>query len=658
MTTPMTCEWNTLNNKESWKTREIIPVDVTCREWDQSAWTSMNKYEKAVVALALKNSWIPAMEIWFPANPIDYENTKFVMNHMWDWKWKNDPIISVLGRAHPDDTRKSLEILKWYDKPRIHIFIATSDKHLKEKFWKWKRSDYSIEQLRDYAISQMKESIEIAIEFKKENPNLEIEVSLEDATNTEPEFFKEFISEIDNEDITCINLPDTMWVATEDWIESMFNFANWIVRHAKLSTHNHNDRWIADLNSIIACKNWSKYVETTLWWSWEWPWNSLTTTIVNNFKIWDIFDDHWNNLVVSDKIISQELWFTNFLFNSIVTSNRNRQIPFVWEWSFEDSSWVHWASRWCYRDSFDKESFWHVAQEEFFSARWWMNQVIRMFCSNWVEMEKNSPELIYYMRNFIKKSEKIKFLYASDMYREFLETSWKFEINDINLFWKKVIIQFTYNWQKYVINWEWGDNQWFIDWFMSGISEFLWEEFDVKLLWINPSNKKPLRDSVAEYIELEERSEVLKDDYKKKLMDIVEMSEKNDFSILLRAEIDRLILDWTDINVLYELNKNIDLLIEKWDEKSFEDYISHSDTLKWNDKIIKIWNSFKLNVSEYKSESSNNWWDKLWICTSEIKINWEKVHSTVSDNNIDHATLESIFNCVLPSIIKKLEDEN
>ena len=49
-----------------------------------------------------------------------------------------------------------------------------------------------LEQLEDYVIESMQESLDAALEFQERNPNLEIEISLEDASQTRPDFFKKF----------------------------------------------------------------------------------------------------------------------------------------------------------------------------------------------------------------------------------------------------------------------------------------------------------------------------------------------------------------------------------------------------------------------------------------------------------------------------------
>ena len=658
--------WNNFEEDEHENEREVKVVDVTCREGDQSPGTSMNKYEKASVALWLKRAWVPVIEIWFPANPVDYDNTKFIMEQMGDGTWEDDPVISVLWRANRKDTEKSLEVLEWYDKPRIHIFIATSEAHLKEKFWKWERWNYWRDELEDYCIEQMQESLDAALEFKKRNPNLEIELSLEDASQTRLEFFKRFIQHFDIPEVTCINIPDTMWVLTDDGIASMFQFANENVEHVELSTHNHDDRGMADSNSLTALKKWASYAETTLEGAWEWPWNARTATIVNNIDNWDVFDNEGKKMVLPSTVIPQEVWYVSRLFRSIVNFDKAAQSPYVWELAFEDAAWVHAAAKSVYRAGIDSTRYGHVPVEEFFSARWGETQMVEMMAKHGIEIQRNtrdeaSPEANYWMRRCIRTSERDKYLYSRDMYAMYIESQWDLSVWPIELSWKKIDFWFTYKWKNFTISWEGWQDQGFIHGFINGISNFIWDEYKYKLIWVDPKNKTPLRQSTSEYLDVSDRTQMLSDTYKSQLMWIVEMDEKNHFMEPVRELVWNFIRQWVNV---HEIDQILNEIVEKWVS---EDIVSrfHETVLSLASECDTTWvlEAFNFAVSEIEEYSTVNegerkWGSQLWICTSTAEINWEKVHSTVANTNLDHATLISIFRTALPEIIRKIDSES
>ena len=659
--------WNNIDKSPKADKRQVEIVDVTCREGDQSPGTSMNRYEKAVVALWLKQAGIPIIEIGFPANPVDYNNTKFIIEQMWYGKWKDDPIISVLWRANSRDTWKSLEILEWYEKPRIHLFIATSEAHLNEKFKKDERGNFDLEQLEDYVISSMQESLDAALEFKKQNPNLEIEISLEDASNTSKEFFKKFIRHFDRPEVTCINIPDTMWVLTEDWTKSMFQYASNIVEHVELSTHNHNDRWWADSNTLTAIKTWARYAETTLWWAWEWPWNAVTSTIVNNINAWDLYDASGSKMIIDPKVIAQEVGYVSSLFTSIVDFNKTWQLPYIWDLAFEDAAWVHAAAKSVYRAWLDSKQYGHISVEEFFSARGGETQMIEMMSKHWIKIPKNtkdtpSPLANYWMKRCIKTSEREKYVYSRDMLAMYLESTGELSVWPIELDKKKTSFSFTYKWRPYTIEWEWWEEQGFIHGFINWISDFLGADIDFKLIWVDPKNKTPLRQSVSEYLDISERWNELTTEYKAQLMNIVEINEKNHYTEVVRDMVDELLLDWKNVK---ELDSIIDQAVEWKASNDIEwKFRTGLSQVTWVevDEGNKIFAAFKAAASEIKKYDAieyekSKWWSQLWVCTSEAQINGEKAHSTVSDTNLDHATLISIFRTALPEIIKKIDSD-
>ena len=660
--------YNVTWQSETPELRQIDITEVTCREADQSPGTSMNRYEKALVALWLKKAWIPIIEIGFPANPVDYDNTNFIMQQMGDGKNDTDPVLSVLWRAEASDTERSLEILDGYDKPRIHIFIATSEKHLKAKFKKWPRKEYSQEQLEQYVLDKTQESLDLALDHKRKNPNLEIEISLEDGSNTRPEFVRRFIQQFDVPEVTCINIPDTMWVLNAHGTESIFQMCSAIVQHVKLSTHNHNDRWYADANSIVAAQNGADYIETTLLWAGEGPWNADTTTIINNINKGDQYDKDGKKMILSKDLVAQEVWYVSWMFESIVTFNKTDQLPFVWKFAFEDAAWVHTAAEEAYRAGLDSEQYWHVKREEFFSARWWETQMLRMMQKHWIKIQKNekwteSPEANYWIRRCIKTSEREKFVFSRDMLAMYLEAQWVLSIWPIELNNKEVSFGFTYKWQEYKINWVGWEDQWFIHGLTNWIADFLWTTTNFQLVWVDPRNKTPLRQSANQYLEVSQRTNELSQEYKDQVMSIVEMDEKNHLTTPVRDLIDELILDWKKVS---SLEKIIDNVVEwKIPNDIEEKFASELQKITWSEvtKNNKILIAFRNSVKDIKKYNESEhwkskWWSQLWVCTSTVNINWETVHSTVSDTNLDHASLISIFRTFLPEVIKKIDSNS
>ena len=107
---------------------EIIVFDTTLRDGEQSPGASMNTAEKLEVARALDLLGVDVIEAGFPVSSPD------------DWKAVNEiakmlarPVICGLARCTKGDIEAAASALKPAKRPRIHVFLATSEIHLKFK---------------------------------------------------------------------------------------------------------------------------------------------------------------------------------------------------------------------------------------------------------------------------------------------------------------------------------------------------------------------------------------------------------------------------------------------------------------------------------------------------------------------------------------------
>src|SRR5260370_23989093 len=109
--------------------RGVVRIfDAALRDGEQSPGFSMNTEEKIRLARQLAALNVDVIEAGFPiASRGDLEAVKKVAQEV-----RTVP-IAALARARREDVNAAIEALKPAAAPRLHIFLATSDLHLKVK---------------------------------------------------------------------------------------------------------------------------------------------------------------------------------------------------------------------------------------------------------------------------------------------------------------------------------------------------------------------------------------------------------------------------------------------------------------------------------------------------------------------------------------------
>src|SRR5579862_6931584 len=106
----------------------ITVFDTTLRDGEQSPGCSMNHQEKVRMAQQLDRLGVDVIEAGFPiASDGDFEAVKAIAAAI------RRPVIAGLARACRPDIERAWDALQHAVRPRIHVFLATSDIHLKYK---------------------------------------------------------------------------------------------------------------------------------------------------------------------------------------------------------------------------------------------------------------------------------------------------------------------------------------------------------------------------------------------------------------------------------------------------------------------------------------------------------------------------------------------
>jgi 2-isopropylmalate synthase len=221
--------------------------DTTLRDGEQSPGFSMNREEKLQLARQLEHLGVDVIEAGFPiASAGDLESVRAVAGAIKGCR------VAALARARQEDVDAALLALEPAAKPRLHIFLATSDLHLK----------YKLRTTRGEAFDQVAKMVRYG---RMRCP--EVEFSAEDASRSDIDFLCEVMAAAAAEGATILNIPDTVGYTTPDEYAEIFRRVRAHLHgcdHVVLSAHCHDDLGMAVANSLAAVRAGARQVECTI----------------------------------------------------------------------------------------------------------------------------------------------------------------------------------------------------------------------------------------------------------------------------------------------------------------------------------------------------------------------------------------------------------
>ncbi len=221
--------------------------DTTLRDGEQSPGCSMTHHEKLALAHSLADLGVDILEAGFAiASDGDFAAITAIAEAI------RGPKIASLARARRDDIERAAQAVEKAARPRIHVFLASSDIHLQ----------YKLKMTREEALAQAAAMVALARSYVED-----VEFSPEDSTRTDPEFLCRFVQAAIEAGATTINLPDTVGYATPEEYAAMFRMIGERVPGADgviLSTHCHNDLGLAVANTLAAIRAGARQVECTI----------------------------------------------------------------------------------------------------------------------------------------------------------------------------------------------------------------------------------------------------------------------------------------------------------------------------------------------------------------------------------------------------------
>jgi 2-isopropylmalate synthase len=225
----------------------VTIFDTTLRDGEQSPGCSMNPREKLRLAQQLDSLGVDVIEAGFPiSSEGDFAAVRKIAATI------RRPIIAGLARACPADIERAWLALKDAARPRIHIFLATSDIHLQ----------YKLKITRQQCLEQARDAVRLAKSFCED-----VEFSPEDATRTEHQFLYQVLEAVIEAGATTVNIPDTVgYTIPSEYGELIEGIRKNVrgIEKAVISTHCHNDLGLAVANSLAAVHAGARQVECAI----------------------------------------------------------------------------------------------------------------------------------------------------------------------------------------------------------------------------------------------------------------------------------------------------------------------------------------------------------------------------------------------------------
>ena len=221
--------------------------DTTLRDGEQSPGCSMNLSEKIVMARQLEKLGVDIIEAGFAiASPMDFKSIQAIASAA------PNCIIASLARCNTRDIDTAWEAVKDAKKPRIHVFIATSDVHMQ----------YKLRMTREQVLSTITEMVSYA-KAKCDD----VEFSAEDASRSDREFLAQCFTNAIAAGASTINVPDTVGYSTPQEMSELITYLKEHVTgidSAVISVHCHNDLGMGVANSLACVKAGATQVECTV----------------------------------------------------------------------------------------------------------------------------------------------------------------------------------------------------------------------------------------------------------------------------------------------------------------------------------------------------------------------------------------------------------
>ena len=225
----------------------VYIFDTTLRDGEQSPGASMTRDEKLQMAEQLEALGVDILEAGFPiASQGEFAAVQAIAGHV------KTATVAALARTTPEDITAAWEAVQHAVDPRLHIFIATSDIHLKRK----------LQKSREEVLEDAVKAVTMGCGFTSN-----VEFSCEDATRSDLDYMCQVITAVIEAGAKVINVPDTVGYTMPREMAVIFDHIRANVPNIDrviLSTHCHNDLGLAVANTLTAVEHGVRQIECTI----------------------------------------------------------------------------------------------------------------------------------------------------------------------------------------------------------------------------------------------------------------------------------------------------------------------------------------------------------------------------------------------------------
>ncbi len=219
--------------------RRVRNFDTTLRDGEQTPGVALGTQDKVAIARVLDDLGVDSIEAGFPANsPGEFEAVKAIAASGLRSK------VCTLNRTVQADIDASIAA----DVDEIHVFIATSDIHLRHKL------KMTREQILEKAVA--------AIDYAKSH-GFVVEFSSEDATRTELPFLQLVHEKVQEAKVDRIDVADTVGSMSPPAMRHLIASLKEVTR-VPIAVHCHNDFGLATANSLAAVEAGADQVHVTV----------------------------------------------------------------------------------------------------------------------------------------------------------------------------------------------------------------------------------------------------------------------------------------------------------------------------------------------------------------------------------------------------------
>lgn len=298
--------------------KQIYIFDTTLRDGEQSPGVNLTPSEKIMIAKQLEKLHVDIIEAGFPiASKGSFEAVEAIAKEV------RKPVICALARTTKEDIDAAWNSIKNAEKPRIHVFVATSQIHL----------DHKLKKTQEEVISMVRQYVKYAKSFCSN-----IEFSPEDASRTDMDYMCKVIEEAVSAGATTINIPDTVGYAQPEEFGARFKYIQENVKNISgitLSAHCHNDLGLATANSLAAIMNGAIQVEGTINGIGERAGNTALEEVIMALRT---RKEHYNAFT---NINTKELFNTSHLVSKLTRMDIQRNKAVVGGNAFAHESGIH-----------------------------------------------------------------------------------------------------------------------------------------------------------------------------------------------------------------------------------------------------------------------------------------------------------------------------